>query len=110
MQLRTKLDWFIAYQLRGVPGVWVRHEDSFAGTLGRLALRLADRTVVVGPPSGAERPYEPVLVPPPVLDEPLPRAEAEQVLTDLLSCPPYRRLVALRDDVPIPLPEVGPAP
>ena len=39
----------------GVPGVWVRHEDSFAGTLGRLALRLADRTVVVGPPSEQER-------------------------------------------------------
>ena len=69
-----------AARLLGVPGVWVRHEDSFAGTLGRLALRLADRTVVVGPPSAQEQPYEPVLVAPPVLDEPLPRAEAEQVL------------------------------
>lgn len=67
----------------GVPGIWVRHEDSFAGSLGRLALRLAARTVVVGPPSDQERPYEPALVPPPVLDEPLPRAGAQQVLADL---------------------------
>ena len=72
-----------AARLVGVPGVWVRHEDSFATTLGRLALRLADRTVVVGPPSAAERRHDPALVPPPVLDEPLPRDEAVRALADL---------------------------
>jgi glycosyltransferase involved in cell wall biosynthesis len=72
-----------AARLVGVPGVWVRHEDSFAATLGRLALRLADRTVVVGPPSDAERRHDPALVPPPVLAEPLPRDEALRALAGL---------------------------
>ena len=72
-----------AARVVGVPGVWVRHEDSFADTLGRLALVLADRTVVVGPPTERERHHDPVLVPPPVLDEPLPRPEADAALRDL---------------------------
>ncbi|PKW26716.1 glycosyltransferase [Phycicoccus duodecadis] len=61
----------------GVPLVWVRHDPSFDPTLGRVVHRLATRTVTVTPRGGADVEHPGALVvAPPLLAEPLPRAEA----------------------------------
>ncbi|NHA66590.1 glycosyltransferase [Phycicoccus flavus] len=61
----------------GVPLVWVRHDPSFDATLGRAVHALASRTVTVTP-EGASEVELPgaIVVPPPLLAEPLPREDA----------------------------------
>ncbi|WP_299444479.1 glycosyltransferase [uncultured Phycicoccus sp.] len=68
----------------GVPLVWVRHDPSFDATLGRVVHRLATRTVTVTPRGGADVEHEgAVVVPPPLLAEPLPRIDARRRLLAL---------------------------
>lgn len=69
-------------RLLGIPSVWVRHEGSYANTLGRLAVRAADQTITVAPDESPET-AETLFVPPPLLDEPLPRSEAAGILRSL---------------------------
>ena len=69
-------------RLLGIPSVWVRHEGSYANSLGRLAVRSADRTITVTPDESAAA-DEMTFVSPPLLDEPLPRSEADGILGSL---------------------------